>query len=48
MVDIKKVKPNGEYRSGKYEPRNPEKYIGDIHNIIYTSILYLSSSKIKT
>ena len=35
MVDIKKVKPNGEYRSGKYEPRNPEKYIGDIHNIIY-------------
>jgi hypothetical protein len=37
MVDIKKVKPNGEYRSGKYEPRNPEKYIGDIHNIIYRS-----------
>ena len=37
MVDIKKVKTNGEYRSGKYEPRNPEKYIGDIHNIIYRS-----------
>ena len=37
MVDIKKVKPIGEYRSGKYEPRNPEKYIGDIHNIIYRS-----------
>lgn len=37
MVDIKRVKPNGEYRSGKYEPRNPEKYIGDIHNIIYRS-----------
>ena len=37
MTDIKKVKPNGEYRSGKYEPKNPEKYIGDIHNIIYRS-----------
>ena len=37
MTDIKKVKPNGEYRSGKYDPRNPEKYIGDIHNIIYRS-----------
>ena len=37
MVDIKKVKPNGEYRSGKYEPRNPDKYIGDIHNSIYRS-----------
>jgi hypothetical protein len=36
-VDIKKVKPNGEYRSGKYAPANPEKYIGDIHNIIYRS-----------
>jgi hypothetical protein len=37
MTDIKKVKPNGEYRSGKYDPKNPEKYIGDIHNIIYRS-----------
>lgn len=37
MPDIKKIKPNGEYKSGKYEPRNPEKYIGDIHNIIYRS-----------
>ena len=37
MTDIKKVKPNGEYRSGKYEPKNHEKYIGDIHNIIYRS-----------
>ena len=37
MADIKKVKPNGEYRSGKYEPKNHEKYIGDIHNIIYRS-----------
>lgn len=37
MVDIKKVKPNGEHKSGKYTPRNPDKYIGDIHNIIYRS-----------
>ena len=37
MVDIKKVKPNGEYKSGKYVPRNPDKYIGDIHNIIFRS-----------
>ena len=37
MTDIKKVKPKGEYRSGKYDPKNPEKYIGDIHNIIYRS-----------
>ena len=37
MTDIKKVKPNGEYKSGKYEPKNPEKYIGDVHNIIYRS-----------
>jgi len=37
MTDIKKVKPNGEYKSGKFAPRNPEKYIGDIHNIIYRS-----------
>lgn len=37
MVDIKKVKPNGEYRSGLYAPSNPDKYIGDIHNIIYRS-----------
>lgn len=37
MVDIKKVKPNGDHKSGKYSPRNPDKYIGDIHNIIYRS-----------
>jgi hypothetical protein len=37
MTDIKKVKPNGEYKSGLYEPQNGEKYIGDIHNIIYRS-----------
>ena len=28
MVDIKKVKPNGDHKSGKYAPRNPDKYIG--------------------
>jgi hypothetical protein len=37
MTDIKKIKPNGEYKSGLYEPTNPDKYIGDIHNIIYRS-----------
>jgi glutaredoxin len=37
MPDIKKVKPNGEYKSGLFSPSNPEKYIGDIHNIIYRS-----------
>jgi hypothetical protein len=37
MPDIKKVKPNGEYKSGKFVPRNPDKYIGDIHNIIFRS-----------
>jgi len=37
MTDIKKIKPSGEYKSGKFEPSNPQKYIGDIHNIIYRS-----------
>ena len=37
MTDIKKVKPNGDYKSGKFETSKPEKYIGDIHNIIYRS-----------
>jgi hypothetical protein len=36
-LDIKKLKPNGKWQSGKYFPNNPEKYIGDIHNIIYRS-----------
>jgi hypothetical protein len=36
-TDIKNVKPNGRYKSGKFVPRKPEKYIGDIHNIIYRS-----------
>jgi hypothetical protein len=37
MTDIKKIKPNGDYKSGIYVPLNPEKYIGDIHNIICRS-----------
>jgi hypothetical protein len=37
MTDIKKIKPNGEYKSGLYEPQNPSKYIGDVHNIIFRS-----------
>jgi hypothetical protein len=36
-VDIKNIKPNGNWKSGKFLPKNPEKYIGDIHNIIYRS-----------
>jgi hypothetical protein len=36
-MSIKKVKPNGIYKSGLYEPINPEKYIGDTHNIIFRS-----------
>jgi hypothetical protein len=36
-VDIKKLKPSGRYKSGKYFPINQDKYIGDIHNIIYRS-----------
>ena len=36
-MDIKKLKPSGDWKSGKYIPINPEKYIGDINNIIYRS-----------
>ena len=36
-MDIKKVKPNGPWKSGKFTPSNPEKYVGDIHNIIFRS-----------
>lgn len=36
-MSIKKINPNGNFRSGKYEPTNPEKYVGDIHNIICRS-----------
>lgn len=37
MPDIKKIKPNGDYKSGLYVPQNPDKYIGDVHNIICRS-----------
>lgn len=36
-MSIKNVKPNGRYKSGLYEPINPEKYIGDVHSIICRS-----------
>lgn len=36
-TNIKNVKPNGKYKSGKFVPSNPQKYIGDIHNIIFRS-----------
>lgn len=37
MTDIKKIKPNGDYKSGLFVPLNPMKYIGDINNIICRS-----------
>lgn len=36
-VNIKSIKPNGPFKSGKFFPRNQEKYVGDIHNIIFRS-----------
>jgi hypothetical protein len=36
-IDIKKVKPSGNYIHGLYIPVNPLKYIGDINNIIFRS-----------
>lgn len=36
-MSIKKVKPNGLFKSGLFTPKNPDKYIGDIHKIIYRS-----------
>lgn len=36
-VNIKKLKPSDTYKNGKYYPTYPQKYIGDIHNIIYRS-----------
>lgn len=36
-MSIKKVSPNGKFKSSKYKLINPEKYIGDIHNIICRS-----------
>lgn len=36
-MSIKKVKPNGSFISGKFAPKNPSKYIGDINNIICRS-----------
>jgi hypothetical protein len=36
-MSIKKIKPNGQYKSGLFKPINPDKYIGDFHNIICRS-----------
>ena len=36
-MSIKKVKPNGLYKSGLYEPLYPDKYIGDPPSIIFRS-----------
>lgn len=36
-MSIKKVKPNGSFISGKFSPKNPSKYIGDVNNIICRS-----------
>ena len=36
-MDIKNLKPNDNYKNGKYQPQHPEKYIGDAYNIIYRS-----------
>lgn len=36
-MNIKKLKPSDRYKWGKYYPINPQKYVGDINNIIYRS-----------
>lgn len=36
-MNIKKLKPSDKYVNGKYNPSNPQKYIGDIKGIIFRS-----------
>jgi hypothetical protein len=36
-MSIKKVKPSGGFISGQFSPKNPNKYIGDVNNIICRS-----------
>jgi hypothetical protein len=36
-IDIKKVVPSNRNRSGKYKVQNPEKYLGDLNNVVYRS-----------
>lgn len=36
-MDIKKLKPSGDYKSGKYKIVNIDKYVGDFNSIIYRS-----------
>jgi hypothetical protein len=31
------MREDGKYRQGKFHPQNPEKYIGNVENIIYRS-----------
>lgn len=37
MSGIKKIQPSGNYKSGLFVPKNPEKYVGDIHKIVFRS-----------
>lgn len=37
MEKIVKMQKKGKYYQGKYKPKNPEKYVGDINNIIFRS-----------
>lgn len=32
-----KLNTNSKYKNGFYKPKNPEKYVGDVNNIIYRS-----------
>jgi len=36
-MSIKKIQPSGNFKSGLFVPKNPEKYIGDLHKIICRS-----------
>ena len=36
-MDIKKLKPDGKWKSGKFTPQHTIKYIGDADNIIFRS-----------
>ena len=36
-MSIKKIKPNGNFKSGLFVPKNPDKYIGDLHKIVCRS-----------
>lgn len=42
---IKNLKPSGKFKSGKFKPKNPWKYKGDLSKIIYRSKLELDFMK---